>query len=142
MLSDNAVALLWPVVVMAMLTFLVAAWMGGMRWISIARREVRPGYFRLNRGEAPDRIVQIGNHYRNLLETPVLFYALIAFILIAHRADTTYITLAWAFVATRIVHTLIHTTTNIVIYRFFAFLAGVLLLMAMWGRFALQLAGS
>lgn len=139
MTPDMSNALLWPVLAMAALTFAVATCMGIMRWAAIGRREVKVGYFRLNQGEAPERLMQIGNHYRNLFEAPVLFYTLVVFILIVHRADTAYVVLAWLFVGTRIVHTLIHTTVNIVLYRFYAFLCGVFLLMIMWGRFAFQL---
>lgn len=138
-LAHASNALLWPVIAMAALTFAVAVGMGVMRWGALSRREVGFGYFRLNTGQAPDSMIQIGNHYKNLFEAPVLFYAIVAFVLVAHKADGVYLTLAWLFVVTRIVHMLIHVTRNIVLYRFFAFLTGVLLLMVMWGRFALQL---
>jgi hypothetical protein len=40
--------------------------------------------------------------------------------------------LAWAYVATRLVHSMIHVTTNRVRHRFVIFSVGVAVLIAMW----------
>jgi hypothetical protein len=55
--------------------------------------------------------------YINLLELPVLFYAACLTLLASNRTDETMLTLAWAFVAFRIVHSLIQLTYNNVLHR-------------------------
>jgi hypothetical protein len=47
--------------------------------------------------------------------------------------------LAWLFLITRLVHTYIHIGRNVVIDRFYAFLASVVALLAMWVWFALRI---
>mgnify|MGYP003345139369 CR=1 FL=1 len=47
----------------------------------------------------------------------------------------------WAFVVSRLLHSWVHVTSNVVRQRFNAFLAGVLILMAMWVWLALRVFG-
>jgi hypothetical protein len=72
--------------------------------------------------------------YMNLLELPVLFYAACLVLLATNRIDPLMITLAWAFVAARIVHSLIHLTYNNVLHRLLAFAAGGFIVLVMWAR--------
>jgi hypothetical protein len=55
------------------------------------------------------------------------------------KADFLMVLLAWAFVATRIVHALIHTGANIVPRRGGAFALGALILMIMTAILLLRL---
>jgi hypothetical protein len=139
MRKEMQAELLYPLFAMVALTFAVAFWMGGLRFAAVRRREVSMRYFRLNAGEIPDRPAQAANNFRNLLEIPVLFYALAALLLATGSADSVQVTLAWIFVASRYLHSAIHLSYNHVPHRFLAFLAGVLVLLVMWVRFALQM---
>ena len=57
--------------------------------------------------------------------------------------DGVYLGLAWAFVASRYLHSAIQLWRNYVPHRFLAFAAGLLILLIMWLRFAAQgLAGA
>jgi hypothetical protein len=133
--------ILYPLFALVALTFAVAFWMGGLRFRAVARRQVHIRYFRLNAGqEVPPRVAQAANHYRNLFELPVLFYALIGVLLATGRADAVQVGLAWAFVASRYVHSFIHLSYNNVLHRFAAFATGLLILLAMWVRLGLQVA--
>ena len=49
------------------------------------------------------------------------------------------LTLAWIFVALRVVHSAIHCSYNKVMHRFYAYLLGGLALWALWGWLALGL---
>lgn len=118
------------------LTFLVGFWMGGLRIGAMRRGEVDPQYFKLNTGQIGDRPAQAANNFRNLFELPVLFYVLIALMLITEDIDGIQVLLAWAFVISRILHSFIHLSYNNVTHRFLAYLAGLLVLLAMWLRFA------
>ena len=87
----------------------------------------------------PTRIQQIANAYHNQFELPVLFYALVALALFTRKADLLFVVMSWMFVASRLVHAAIHTTSNKVSLRFMAFLVGVLILMVMWIIFAVRI---
>jgi hypothetical protein len=54
------------------------------------------------------------------------------------RADAVQVGLAWVFVASRYAHSFIHLSYNNVLHRFAAFAIGLLILLAMWVRFGLQ----
>jgi hypothetical protein len=87
----------------------------------------------------PPRAAQISNAFHNQLETPVLFYALVAFLMITSQVDVLFVALAWLFVLMRVAHTTIHTTINRQPYRFYAYAAGSVILMAMWIAFAIRI---
>ncbi len=85
----------------------------------------------------PDWLTNLGRNFANLCEVPILFYALVAFQLAAGiTADATQAVLAYAFVASRYAHTVVHTTFNALGLRFALHRLGVLLLIVMWARFA------
>ena len=69
----------------------------------------------------------------------MLFYALIALALPLRHADLIIVLLSWVFVATRFVHAGIFVSSNDLGQRSSAWLAGVLVLLAMWIYFALKI---
>lgn len=73
------------------------------------------------------------NNYSNQFELPVLFYAATAFALITRTVDGWMLALAWVFVASRVLHSVVHLTINIVRWRGSTFLVGFAALLAMWG---------
>lgn len=133
------IAILYPVLVQVALTFALQIWMGRERIGALQRREARIPDIALGQHAWPERATKVANAYHNQLELPVLFYAVAAFALTTSRVDIVLIALAWVFVALRILHAYIHTTHNIVRKRFYVFLIGAVVLMAMWAYFAVQL---
>ena len=83
---------------------------------------------RLERPEAAD-------NFRNLFEVPVLFYVLCIALVLNGGSTPGFVTAAWAYVALRSLHSLIHVTYNRVMHRFLVYVASTLLLFAMWGAF-------
>lgn len=81
----------------------------------------------------PQRTLKYAQNLTNQYESPVLFLACIAIALAAGLESATLVGLAFAWLAMRAVHMAIHTTINTVNLRFYAFAAGFLTLMAMWG---------
>ena len=79
------------------------------------------------------------DHFRNLFEVPVLFYAAALTIYVAQLTATAYVALAWAFVVARLVHSSIQCTYNAVIHRLAAFATGLLLLWILWALVAWDL---
>lgn len=83
--------------------------------------------------------VQASDNFRNLFETPVLFYALIA---VAVASNYTPGWLGYGclvYVVLRAAHSFIHCSYNRVMHRFAAFGASFILLVVLWVAFTLGL---
>ena len=76
--------------------------------------------------------VQIADNFRNLFETPVLFFALAAIALATGYVPDWLVLCSWVYFALRLLHSLIHCTYNKVYHRLTVFLASVGLLVGMW----------
>ena len=77
-------------------------------------------------GSIPNR------NYMNLLELPLLFYVVCLLLVVTSGASDLAVALAWAYVAMRVVHSLIHLTYNRVIHRLAAFALSNAALVALW----------
>jgi hypothetical protein len=84
----------------------------------------------------PDDVRIPNRNFMNLLELPVLFYLACITVVVAAKVDAWSVGLAWAFVALRIAHSVVHLTYNNVIHRLRIFAAGVVVLAALWVRIA------
>jgi hypothetical protein len=124
--------LLSPLFVQVALTFVLLFATAGARTSALRRGKVKMGDIALGQRAWPTKVTQIGNAFQNQLELPMLFYLAIAIALITKASGAPMVHLAWAVVVTRLVHAFIHTTGNNVVRRFYAFLAGVIILLAMW----------
>ena len=127
----SVTSLLLPVFVQVALTFALMGWMWKLRISALKSREVTFKDIALREPAWPARVTQVGNCFHNQLELPVLFYVLVAFILITRTNDIIFVVLAWVFVAARLVHAYIHTGSNDVQSRFYAIAASLFALVAM-----------
>ncbi len=132
-------AVLLPVLVQVGLTFILLFRMGRSRLAHLRTGEVQVKDIALGERNWPKRILQLQNSYQNQFELPVLFYALVALALITRKADLVFVVMAWLFVASRLVHAYIHTTSNKIAWRFQSFVVGVLILAAMWVIFGIRI---
>lgn len=137
-------AILWPTIALAALTFAVMVWVAVARAGHMKKHPPRPEDFAS--GEAAMRYFQPvempANNLRNLFEAPVLFYALVPLLLITHQADRVQVVLAWIYVLLRVIHSVAHVVLGKVSIRAPAFWVSVIVLMAMWIGFAIDLAGA
>ncbi|WP_062354064.1 MAPEG family protein [Pseudoxanthomonas mexicana] len=136
-----ATAILWPAVAMAGLTFLVWARLYQLRLGEMARKRIDAQ----DLASVSDSVrllvdTRASDNFRNLFELPVLFYAGVLLAAQLGVADTVSLALAWAFVALRAVHSVVHCTWNHVMTRFVAYALGTLVLIAFWIRLAVALA--
>lgn len=132
--------ILYPVFALVLLTFLMAFWMARERFASVRRGEIKfePGVRPVFR----DRAGQVSNAYHNLLELPLLFYAVVAFAMLTKGDDGLMIILAWIYVAFRYVQAFVHATYNKIIHRFGAFVVSVIVLAIMWVHLFLHVASA
>jgi hypothetical protein len=135
----SVASILLPVFVLVALTLGLLAWTGRARFAAFRAGDVKMRDVALGQRNWPARPQQIANTFQNQLELPVLFYVLVALALITKQADLVFVVMSWAFVATRLVHAYIYATSNLVIRRFQAFLAGAIILMVMWIVFAVRI---
>lgn len=135
----GAMQVLGPVFAQVALTFGLLIWMGQLRVSAVRSGAVRSADIALSQPNWPPQITQVNNAFQSQLELPTLFYLVSVLSLFTARASLALVVLAWFFVATRLFHALIHTTTNNVARRFFLYLAGTLALIAMWIIFGLDL---
>ena len=125
-----------PVLVQVALTFLLGLPTAALRWRAAMRRDVHPKDIALGQRAWPRRVQQVSNAFNNQWETPTLFYAGIAFAMIAEESGGALVGLAWFFVAARVVHALVYVTTNNVPLRFAVFILGYAALALFWVELA------
>ena len=131
---------LLPVFVQVALTFALLMRMGRMRVAALRGGGVKIRDIALGQSAWPEDVTKAARSFHNQLETPPLFYAWAAFTLIVHKTDWLGLALAWAFVAARIAHALVHGTSNSVPRRFQIFVVSFVLLIAMWALLFIKLA--
>lgn len=78
---------------------------------------------------SPPAVSNPSDNLKNLFEMPVLFYALAMYLFVTSQVDALYVGVAWVSVGFRILHSLVHSTVNIVMLRFNLYL---ILSLAVW----------
>jgi hypothetical protein len=131
--------LLLPVFVQVGLTFFIMFYMGVLRRRALSSGAVQPSDISLREPKWPTRALQVANNFQNQLELPMLFYVLVAFILITSTNSLIFVILAWVFVLSRIVHAYIHTGSNELYSRSAAIGVAAIALVAMWVIFAIRI---
>ena len=83
------------------------------------------------RAQLPDTVSWKADNYNHLHEAPTLFYAVAIVLAIIDQGDGFNTTLAWAYVALRVLHSIVQATVNRVVLRFTLFALSSLALMAL-----------
>ncbi|WP_285712952.1 MAPEG family protein [Erythrobacter oryzae] len=83
------------------------------------------------RAQLPDTVSWKADNYNHLHEAPTLFYAVAIVLAIIGQGDGFNTTLAWAYVACRVLHSIVQATWNKVAVRFALFALSSLALMAL-----------
>ena len=83
-------------------------------------------------GMIEDRVQWKAHNYNHLMEQPTLFYAICISLALLGGGDVWInVWLAWGYVGLRVFHSLIQAITNIVRWRFLAFIAASLCLLGL-----------
>lgn len=126
-------AIYLPALAMVALTFTVLGVMFRRRVAEMKRDRIHPQKVATSQQAAAHyKDVAPADNFRNLFEMPVLFYVAIMVAAGTGQSGPLTIGLAWAYVAARVAHSVIHCTYNKVMDRFRAFLASVIVLLALW----------
>jgi len=128
-----ATAILWPAFALFALTMFSVARLARLRFAAARAGRVDPRFYKVFKGEGePAELAAASRNVLNLTEMPTLFYAGTAIAFAAGEAGALLVALGWAYVALRFAHTAIHVTSNRVLWRFRAFLASWVVLLAYW----------
>ncbi|PSM18498.1 MULTISPECIES: MAPEG family protein [Nitratireductor] len=136
----NQTAIIWPMIAHVVLVYCIYALIARRRYAAIEAGSAKPSQFRENVVEPPESQF-VRNNLANQFELPVLFHSGCLALYVTGGAGLVAVVLAWLFVASRVVHAVIHVTTNRIRHRQPAFALGFLALGAMWLWLALHLLG-
>jgi hypothetical protein len=128
--------ILQPVVALLAWTMVMWVWMyatriPAMNKAGIDSKNLVGGEGSSLRAHLPDTVSWKADNYNHLHEAPTLFYAVAIVLAIIGQGDGFNTTLAWAYVALRVAHSIVQATFNRVMVRFALFALSSLVLMAL-----------
>jgi len=128
--------ILKPLAVLAGWTMLMWVWMyatriPAMNAAKIDSKNLVGGTGKDLDGKLPEKIQWIAHNYNHLHEAPTVFYAVALALALIGQGDGMNATLAWAYVAFRVLHSIVQATSNRVMIRFMLFALSSLALIAL-----------
>lgn len=131
-------AMLLPALALIGWTLLVLLLIPLRRFRAVARRQLTPADFRYGESaRVPGEVSLPNRNYMNLLEAPVLFYALCLIATVISIADGTSLVLAWVYVGLRMLHSIVHIGYNNILHRLICFATSNIVLTVLWLRLLL-----
>ncbi|MEE8633395.1 MAG: MAPEG family protein [Methyloceanibacter sp.] len=125
-------SILLPMFVQVALTFILLFWTIILRLRAVRRGDVGKHEIALREANWPPYVQQVSNAFHNAMEMPTLFYVVVLLALITKTLDVTLYVLMWMFVLSRILHAIIHVTSNRLDHRTPVFLIGAIALGLIW----------
>ena len=129
--------ILKPVVVLLAWTMVMWLWMYATRIpaITAAKAPMDPAMTTADLNAViPPNVRWKADNYNHLMEQPTIFYAAALAIQVAGHGDAWMAGLAWAYVALRVLHSLVQISINRVMARFSLFVLATMVLAVMVGR--------
>lgn len=131
----TASAIFYPMIVLVAWTLVVLLMIPRRRFRAGRQKLVRASDFKYGESaNVPDEVRIPNRNFMNLLEMPVLFYVACLTVFVTAKVDAWSVGLAWAYVALRIAHSLVHLTYNNVFHRLRVYALSTVVLAAMWLR--------
>jgi hypothetical protein len=127
--------ILQPMLAMAALTFIVSALIP-LRRFSKKHGLSQDDFAVGESARVPTEVSLPNRNFANLFEAPVLFYPVVLAFYVTGTAEVIAIGLAWAYVALRALHSIVHVTSNVVRFRALYFTLSMFVLMGLWGLLA------
>jgi hypothetical protein len=131
-------AVLLPLFVEVILTFVLMLQMGALRRSDIRSGAVQPQDVALREPIWPRRTMQAAYSYSNQFELPVLFYVLTILEWVTRHAGYVFVILAWIFVICRVLQAYVHVTSNEMRLRSAFFSGSAVVLMIMWALYIIE----
>ena len=136
--------ILQPVVALAAWTMVMWFWLYGTRIPALSAAKVDPDDLVHDPTKdldsiLPPQVMWKAHNYNHLHEAPTVFYAVAIVLAIIGEGDGLNTQIAWAYVALRVIHSIIQSTINKVNLRFLVFALSSFVLMALVARAAMAL---
>ncbi len=134
----DGMTIVQPVIALTAWTMVMWFWMIATRIPAMNASGVNPDELALDPDLSLDAILppQVqwkAHNFNHLHESPTVFYAVALALAVLHRGDGITCQLAWAYVACRVVHSLIQATINKVMLRFIAYALSTFALLGLIG---------
>ena len=131
-----AAPILQPLVVLAGWTMVMWAWLYATRIPAMNRLGIDPDSLVRDPDLSLEKVLPPevrwkADNYNHLHEAPTVFYAICLVLALAGQGDGLNAALAWAYVALRIIHSLVQALVNKVILRWAVFMLSSLVLIAL-----------
>jgi hypothetical protein len=125
-----------PVVALAAWTMIMWAWMYATRIPALNATKLDLDDLARDPATSLDDVLPVGvqwkaHNYNHLHEAPTVFYAVAIVLAVIGAGDGLSAQLAWAYVALRVIHSLVQATVNKVIWRFVLFLLSSMVLIGL-----------
>ena len=135
--------LIAPVMALVAWSLVIWLWMYVRRIPAMSKAGIKPqdAAFPGSLNVLPGGVRAAADNYNHLMEQPTIFYAAALAIQVAGHADGWALHLAWAYVALRMVHSLVQVSVNAVTLRFLVFALSTIALAVMVVRELLVLFG-
>ncbi|QCB54941.1 MAPEG family protein [Sphingopyxis sp. PAMC25046] len=128
--------ILGPVAALALWSMVMWVWMYATRLPAMSRAKIDTANLVGGTGQnlenvLPPQVQWKAHNYNHLMEQPTVFYAVAIALAVGGMGGGLNTQIAWAYVALRIVHSLIQVTVNRVMWRFLVFALASLALFAL-----------
>ncbi len=132
-------AILQPVVALAAWTMVMWFWMYATRIPAIGTAKVDLDAMVRDPETSLDDVLPVGvqwkaHNYNHLHEAPTVFYAIAIVLAVIGQGDGLNAQLGWAYVALRVIHSIVQVTINKVTLRFALFALSSMVLIALVAR--------
>ncbi|MCT6700647.1 MAPEG family protein [Rheinheimera sp. 4Y26] len=132
--------LVLTVAAQVLLISIVMVIMGRRRFAAARNKEIHHSAFRtMDLAGANESVITASRNFDNQFQMPMLFIFAVLFTLHFGLADLVFVLLAALFVALRLLHTVVHITSNHVRMRFNLFLLSCVVLWCFWLRLVVKL---
>jgi hypothetical protein len=134
-------SLVYPMFAMVLLTVTTLGRLFAGRVSAVRAGAADARYFKIYQdGSEPTATRQLSRNFSNLFEAPTLFYVGCLTAMVTGSGSSGVEVLAWLYVAARVVHTWIHTRSNILNHRIAAYFSSWAVLLALWVAVVLDVA--
>ena len=129
-----------PVIALVLWSLVMWLWMYATRIPASLKARIRldptipPGALMLG---LPATVRWKADNYNHLMEQPTLFYAVALSLAVLGEGTGRNVWIAWAYVALRVLHSLVQATVNVILVRFSVFVVSSLCLVALTIRAAI-----
>lgn len=138
---ETAQPLLAPVIALVLWSAVIWCWMYATRIPAITKAKMVMDSQAASGAQMallPAEVRWKADNYNHLMEQPTLFYAVAISLAVLGDVSSLSVSMAWAYVGLRVVHSLVQCLGNKILVRFSVFVLGSLVLFALAGRAAMQ----